>query len=130
MNIIFISILIEVLFFILLGVIIFGIIQIFVMDEMMVKVIFKNKFGVIVLVSVIGVLFLVCECGIVLIIRCLMVKGVFLYVVILFMLIGFIINFVVLFVIFVVFGNDWKIMIECGVVVFFVFLIVGLILVF
>lgn len=45
MNTIFISILIEALPFVLLGVIISGIIQIFVTDEMMARVIPKNKIG-------------------------------------------------------------------------------------
>ncbi|MED4619563.1 permease, partial [Priestia megaterium] len=127
---IFISILIEALPFILLGVIISGIIQIFVTDEMMAKAIPKNKFGAIVLASVIGALFPACECGIVPITRRLMAKGVPLYAAIPFMLTGPIINPVVLFATFVAFGNDWKIMIERGVVAFLVSLIVGLILAF
>ncbi|MCE4090778.1 permease [Priestia megaterium] len=130
MNTIFISILIEALPFILLGVIISGIIQIFVTDEMMAKAIPKNKFGAIVLASVIGALFPACECGIVPITRRLMAKGVPLYAAIPFMLTGPIINPVVLFATFVAFGNDWKIMIERGVVAFLVSLIVGLILAF
>lgn len=130
MNTIFISILIEALPFILLGVIISGIIQIFVTDEMMAKAIPKNKFGAIVLASVSGALFPACECGIVPITRRLMAKGVPLYAAIPFMLTGPIINPVVLFATFVAFGNDWKIMIERGVVAFLVSLIVGLILAF
>lgn len=130
MNTIFISILIEALPFILLGVIISGIIQIFVTDEMMAKAIPKNKFGAIVLASVIGALFPACECGIVPITRRLMAKGVPLYAAIPFMLTGPIINPVVLFATFAAFGNDWKIMIERGVVAFLVSLIVGLILAF
>ncbi|MFE3892684.1 permease [Priestia sp. YIM B13446] len=130
MNTIFISILIEALPFILLGVIISGIIQVFVTDEMMAKAIPKNKFGAIVLASVIGALFPACECGIVPITRRLMAKGVPLYAAIPFMLTGPIINPVVLFATFVAFGNDWKIMIERGVVAFLVSLIVGLILAF
>ncbi|MED4266651.1 permease [Priestia megaterium] len=130
MNTIFISILIEALPFILLGVIISGIIQIFVTEEMMAKAIPKNKFGAIVLASVIGALFPACECGIVPITRRLMAKGVPLYAAIPFMLTGPIINPVVLFATFVAFGNDWKMMIERGVVAFLVSLIVGLILAF
>lgn len=130
MNTIFISILIEALPFILLGVIISGIIQIFVTDEMMAKALPKNKFGAIVLASVIGALFPACECGIVPITRRLMAKGVPLYAAIPFMLTGPIINPVVLFATFVAFGNDWKIMIERGVVAFLVSLIVGFILAF
>ncbi len=65
MNTIFISILIEALPFVLLGVIISGIIQIFVTDEMMARVIPKNKIGAVLLASVIGSLFPACERGIV-----------------------------------------------------------------
>ncbi|WP_368736530.1 permease, partial [Paenarthrobacter aurescens] len=52
--------------------------------------------------------------------RRLMAKGVPLYAAIPFMLTGPIINPVVLFATFVAFGNDWKIMIERGVVAFLV----------
>jgi uncharacterized membrane protein YraQ (UPF0718 family) len=65
MNTIFISILIEALPFVLLGVIVSGIIQIFVTDEMMARVIPKNKIGAVLLASVIGALFPACERGIV-----------------------------------------------------------------
>ncbi len=90
----------------------------------------KISLGAIVLASVIGALFPACECGIVPITRRLMAKGVPLYAAIPFMLTGPIINPVVLFGTFVAFGNDWKIMIERGVVAFLVSLIVGLILAF
>jgi len=130
MNTIFISILIEALPFVLLGVIISGIIQIFVTDEMMARVIPKNKIGAVLLASVIGALFPACECGIVPITRRLMAKGVPLYAAIPFMLTGPIINPVVLFSTFVAFGNDWKIVLYRAGVAFIVSLLVGLILSF
>ncbi|NGY86057.1 permease [Bacillus megaterium] len=128
MNTIFISILIEAFPFVLLGVIISGIIQIFVTDEMMARVIPQNKIGAVILASVIGALFPACECGIVPITRRLMAKGVPLYVAIPFMLTGPIINPVVLFSTFVAFGNDWKIVFYRAGVAFIVSLLVGLIL--
>ncbi|MBY0061086.1 MULTISPECIES: permease [Priestia] len=128
MNTIFISILIEALPFVLLGVIISGIIQIFVTDEMMARVIPQNKIGAVILASVIGALFPACECGIVPITRRLMAKGVPLYAAIPFMLTGPIINPVVLFSTFVAFGNDWKIVFYRAGVAFIVSLLVGLIL--
>ncbi|RMA94804.1 permease [Priestia megaterium] len=128
MNTIFISILIEALPFVLLGVIISGIIQIFVTDEMMARVIPKNKIGAVLLASVIGALFPACECGIVPITRRLMAKGVPLYAAIPFMLTGPIINPVVLFSTFVAFGNDWKIVLYRAGVAFIVSLLVGFIL--
>ncbi|MEI2376035.1 permease [Priestia megaterium] len=130
MNTIFISILIEALPFVLLGVIISGIIQIFVTDEMMARVIPKNKIGAVLLASVIGALFPACECGIVPITRRLMAKGVPLYAAIPFMLTGPIINPVVLFSTFVAFGNDWKIVLYRAGVAFIVSLLVGFILSF
>ncbi|MGG3197123.1 permease [Priestia aryabhattai] len=130
MNTIFISILIEALPFVLLGVIISGIIQIFVTDEMMARVIPKNKIGAVLLASVIGALFPACECGIVPITRRLIAKGVPLYAAIPFMLTGPIINPVVLFSTFVAFGNDWKIVLYRAGVAFIVSLLVGLILSF
>ncbi|MGG2089347.1 permease [Priestia aryabhattai] len=130
MNTIFISILIEALPFVLLGVIISGIIQIFVTDEMMARVIPKNKIGAVLLASVIGALFPACECGIVPITRRLMAKGVPLYAAIPFMLTGPIINPVVLFSTFVAFGNDWKIVLYRAGVAFIVSLLAGLILSF
>ncbi|MGF9887329.1 permease [Priestia megaterium] len=130
MNTIFISILIEALPFVLLGVIISGIIQIFVTDEMMARVIPKNKIGAVLLASVIGALFPACECGIVPITRRLMAKGVPLYAAIPFMLTGPIINPVVLFSTFVAFGNDWKIVLYRAGVAFIVSLLVGLLLSF
>lgn len=130
MNTIFISILIEALPFVLLGVIISGIIQIFITDEVMARVIPKNKIGAVLLASVIGALFPACECGIVPITRRLMAKGVPLYAAIPFMLTGPIINPVVLFSTFVAFGNDWKIVLYRAGVAFIVSLLVGLILSF
>src|SRR3954451_12413784 len=125
MNTIFISILIEALPFILLGVIISGIIQIFVTDEMMAKAIPKNKFGAIVLASVIGALFPACECGIVPITRRLMAKGVPLYAAIPFMLTGPIINPIVLFSTYIAFGNNWDMVLYRGGIALLVALIVG-----
>ncbi|TYR80011.1 permease [Priestia megaterium] len=130
MNTIFISILIEALPFVLLGVFISGIIQMFITEEMMAKAIPKNKFGAVLLATIIGALFPACECGIVPITRRLMAKGVPLYAAIPFMLTGPIINPVVLFSTYVAFGNDWKIVFERGGVAFIVALLVGAVLTF
>lgn len=65
LNTIFISILIEALPFVLLGVFISGIIQVFITEEMMAKAIPKNKVGAVFLATFIGALFPACECGIV-----------------------------------------------------------------
>ncbi|MCM3691723.1 permease [Neobacillus niacini] len=65
MNTIFISILIEAFPFILLGVLISGIIQIFVSEEMMARIIPKNKILAVFSAAIIGAIFPACECGIV-----------------------------------------------------------------
>lgn len=128
LNTIFISLLIESLPFVLIGVIISGIIQMFVTEEMMAKAIPKNKFLSVIWASFLGALFPACECGIVPITRRLMAKGVPLHAAIPFMLTGPVINPVVLFSTYVAFGNDWSMMWNRGGLAFLVALLVGLIL--
>ncbi len=125
MNTIFISILIEALPFILLGVLISGIIQIFVTEEMMARIIPKNKILAIVSATFIGAIFPACECGIVPITRRLMAKGVPLYAAIPFMLTGPVINPIVLFSTYIAFGNNWDMVLYRGGIALLVALIVG-----
>ncbi|MDQ0242988.1 uncharacterized membrane protein YraQ (UPF0718 family) [Bacillus fengqiuensis] len=128
LNTIFISLLIESLPFVLIGVIISGIIQMFVTEEMMAKAIPKNKFLSVIWAAFLGALFPACECGIVPITRRLMAKGVPLHAAIPFMLTGPVVNPVVLFSTYVAFGNDWGMMWNRGGLAFLVALLVGLIL--
>jgi uncharacterized protein len=125
MNTIFISILIEALPFILLGVLISGIIQIFVTEEMMARIIPKNKILAVFSAAFIGALFPACECGIVPITRRLMAKGVPLYAAIPFMLTGPVINPIVLFSTYIAFGNNWDMVVYRGGIALLVALIVG-----
>jgi uncharacterized protein len=125
MNTIFISILIEAFPFILLGVLISGIIQIFVSEEMMARIIPKNKILAVFSAAIIGAIFPACECGIVPITRRLMAKGVPLYAAIPFMLTGPVINPIVLFSTFIAFGNSWEMVLYRGGIAFIVALIVG-----
>lgn len=108
MNTIFISILIEALPFVTLGVLISGIIQIFVTEEMIAKIMPKNKILAVIFASFIGILFPSCECGIVPIVSRLIAKGVPTSAGIAFMLTAPIINPVVLFATYIAFGSDWK----------------------
>lgn len=128
MNTIFISILIESLPFVLLGVIISGIIQMFITEEMIAKVIPKNRFLAVLSATVVGALFPACECGIVPITRRLMAKGVPLHAAIGFMLTGPIINPIVLFSTYIAFGNSWRMVLYRGGLSFVVALIIGFIL--
>jgi hypothetical protein len=127
-NTIFISILIESLPFILLAVIASALIQMFVTDEMLTKIIPKNRFLSVLSASTLGAIFPACECGIIPIARRLMAKGVPLHAAVAFMLTGPVINPVVLFSTYVAFGNSWKMVLYRGGLSFIVAFIVGLIL--
>ncbi|GER65815.1 UPF0718 protein YcgR [Weizmannia acidilactici] len=119
MNTIFISIIIEALPFIVLGVLISAIIQMFVTEEMIAKVMPANRFLSIAFGTGIGALFPACECGIVPITERLVRKNVPLYAAIAFMLTGPIINPVVIFSTFVAFGDSWKMaLLRCGLAIF------------
>ncbi|KOO47659.1 permease [Priestia koreensis] len=108
MNTIFISILIEAMPFVLLGVIISGIIQMFVTEEMLAKIIPKNRFLSVVVTTLLGAIFPACECGIIPITKRLIAKGVPLHAAAGFMLTGPVINPVVIFSTYIAFGNSWS----------------------
>ena len=128
LNSIFISILIEAMPFVLLGVFISGIIQIFITEQMVSKFIPKNRILAVVYGTLIGAIFPACECGIIPIVRRLILKGVPLHMGIAFMLTGPVINPIVLFSTYVAFGNKWDIMRYRGGLAIIVSIIVGLIL--
>jgi uncharacterized protein len=109
LNTIFISILIEALPFVLIGVLIAGIIQIFVTEEHIQRWIPKNKAMAVIMSCVVGAFFPACECGIVPIIRRLVSKGVPIYAAVGFMLTGPLINPIVIVSTYMAFGNDLKI---------------------
>jgi uncharacterized protein len=109
LNTIFLSILIEALPFVLIGVLIAGMIQIFVTEEHIQRWIPKNKVLAIIMSCIIGALFPACECGIVPIVRRLIGKGVPIPAAIGFMLTGPLINPIVIASTYMAFGNDFKI---------------------
>jgi uncharacterized protein len=109
LNTIFISILIEALPFVLIGVLIAGIIQIFVTEEHIRRWIPKNKAMAVIMSCVVGAFFPACECGIVPIVRRLVSKGVPIYAAMGFMLTGPLINPIVIASTYMAFGNDLKI---------------------
>lgn len=109
MNTIFISIIIEAIPFVLIGVLIAGMIQIFVTEEHIQKLIPKNKILAVLMSCVVGALFPACECGIVPIVRRLVAKGVPIFAGIGFMLTGPLINPIVILSTYMAFGNDAKI---------------------
>ncbi|NRD78317.1 permease [Bacillus sp. BRMEA1] len=125
MNTIFISILIEALPFVTLGVLISGIIQIFLTEEMIAKIMPKNKILAVVFASLIGIFFPSCECGIVPIVSRLVAKGVPISAGVAFMLTAPIINPVVLFATYIAFGSDWRMPLYRGLGAIVVSIIVG-----
>ncbi|MFK2824504.1 permease [Bacillus sp. B190/17] len=108
LNTIFLSILIEAVPFVLIGVLIAGVIQIFVTEQHIQKWIPKNKFLAVTMSCVIGACFPACECGIVPIVRRLVAKGVPIYAGVGFLLTGPLINPIVIFSTYMAFGNDLK----------------------
>ncbi|WHY78850.1 permease [Neobacillus sp. WH10] len=126
MNTIFISILIEALPFVTLGVLISGIIQIFVTEEMIAKIMPKNRVLAVVFASFLGILFPSCECGIVPIVSRLVSKGVPISAGIAFMLTAPIINPVVLFATYIAFGSDWKMPLYRGLGAIIVAIVTGI----
>ncbi|MET3195370.1 permease [Bacillus sp. OAE603] len=128
MNTIFISIVVEALPFILIGVFISGIIQIFITEEMLSKIIPKNRFGAVFVAILLGFIFPGCECGIVPIVSRLIKKGVPHYVAVAFMLTGPIINPIVLFATFIAFGNNIELVIYRAGAAMIVAYIIGIIL--
>lgn len=108
LNTIFLSILIEALPFVLIGVLIAGVIQIFVTEEHIQRWIPKNKTMAVIMSCVVGALFPACECGIVPIVRRLISKGVPIHAAMGFMLTGPLINPIVITSTYMAFGNDFK----------------------
>lgn len=93
---IFVSILLEAFPFILLGVIVSSLIQVFVSEEFIARVIPKNGVKGILLGTVLGFFFPVCDCSVIPVVRRLIQKGVPVYIALTFMLCAPIINPVVL----------------------------------
>ncbi|MEC3756848.1 permease [Bacillus halotolerans] len=128
LNSIFISILIEAIPFILIGVILSGIIQMFVSEGMIARIMPKNRFLAVLFGALAGILFPACECGIIPITRRLLLKGVPLHAGVAFMLTAPIINPIVLFSTYIAFGNRWSVVFYRGGLALAVSVIIGIIL--
>jgi hypothetical protein len=109
LNTIFLSMVMEAIPFVLVGVLISGLIQSFITERWIARIMPRNKFLSSLLGCSVGILFPSCECGIVPITRRLLGKGVPLNAGIAFMLTGPIVNPIVLFSTYVAFGNDWRV---------------------
>ena len=108
MSMIFLSIVIEALPFVLLGCIISGALHVYLTPERVKKFLPNNKFLSILVGSTMGIFFPSCECGIVPIVNQVVRKKVPTYTAFAFMLTAPIINPIVLFSTFIAFGNSWK----------------------
>lgn len=124
---IFISIIIEALPFILIGVFVSAILQVFVTDQMVQRFIPKNPLLGIIAASVLGIIFPICECGMVPAIRKLIKKGMPLYVAVTFILVGPILNPIVFLSTLTAFRNQPTVAYYRMGLAFVVALIVGLI---
>lgn len=108
MSVIFLSIVIEALPFVLLGCLISGALQVFLTPERVTKILPKNKLASITVGCGLGVFFPSCECGIVPIVNQFVKKDVPVYTAFAFMLTAPIINPIVIFSTFIAFGNSAK----------------------
>ncbi len=111
---IFLSILLEALPFIMIGTLVSSIIQIFISEETLAKIIPKNKLIGLLCAGSIGLIFPVCDCAIVPIVIRLIKKGMPLYIAITFMLSVPIINPVVLSSTYYAFSNNMNIVLLRG----------------
>lgn len=108
MSMIFLSIVIEALPFVLLGCIISGALYVFLTPERVQKLLPQNKFASIAVGCGLGFFFPSCECGIVPIVNQFVKKGVPNHTAFAFMLTAPIINPIVIFSTFIAFGNSMQ----------------------
>lgn len=95
-SVIFISIVLEALPFIMIGAFISSLIQVYVTESTIAKILPKNKFLGLIAASLVGIVFPLCECAIIPIARRLMKKGVPVYMAVTFMLAVPIVNPIVM----------------------------------
>jgi uncharacterized protein len=93
---IFISIILEAIPFILIGVLVSSFIHVFISDKIIQRYIPRDPMLAILFACLLGIFFPICECGLIPIVRRLIKKGMPLYVGIVFILVGPIINPIVL----------------------------------
>lgn len=111
---VFLSILLEAFPFVLLGTFISSVIHLFVTPALLERVIPKNRLLGLLVASVTGFAFPICECANVPVMRRLVVKGLPLPVAVTFLLSVAIVNPVVLFSTWIAFGGDWRVVVLRG----------------
>ncbi|ETI65901.1 permease [Neobacillus vireti] len=125
-NTIFISIIIEAIPFVLLGVFVSSLIQMYVSEERLQKIIPKNPFLALIPAALLGVLFPVCECAIVPVVRRLIKKGMPLHVGMVLLLGAPILNPIVFFSTYVAFRMDVQMAYARMGLAFLIIIIIGL----
>ncbi|NOU95774.1 permease [Paenibacillus sp. LMG 31456] len=124
----FLSIILEAFPFILLGVLVSALLQMFVSEQTIRKLVPKNPLLGILFACVVGIIFPLCECGMIPVIRRLLRKGMPLYVAIVFILVGPIINPVVYASTFMAFRTRPEIAYSRMALAFIVALVIGLLI--
>ncbi|OMF04432.1 hypothetical protein BK127_33970 [Paenibacillus sp. FSL H7-0331] len=125
---IFLSIILEAFPFVLLGVLVSGLLQMFVTEQTIRRLIPKNPVLGILFACLVGIIFPLCECGMIPVIRRLMRKGMPVYVAIVFILVGPIINPVVYASTYMAFRSRPEIAYSRMALAFIVALVIGLII--
>ncbi|TDF88358.1 permease [Paenibacillus piri] len=101
----FISIIVEALPFILIGVVLSALVEVFVSEQTIKRMIPANPVLAILVVSLLGIIFPVCECGMVPAVRRFIQKGMKLHAAITFLVVGPILNPIVFWSTFIAFRN-------------------------
>lgn len=127
-KMVFISIILEAMPFILIGVFISALLEVFVSAQTIQKMIPKNPVLGIVTASLLGIIFPICECGMVPTIRKLIDKGMPLYVATTFILVGPILNPIVFLSTLTAFRNQPEITYTRMGLAFLIALVVGLVI--
>ena len=127
-NTIFLSIVIEAIPFILLGVFVSSLIQIFVSEEMVKKYIPKNMIIAVLPAALLGAIFPVCECAIVPVVRRLIKKGMPLHVAFVFLACAPILNPVVAASTYFAFRSNTSILVGRMGLAFVLSMVIGLVL--
>jgi uncharacterized membrane protein YraQ (UPF0718 family) len=125
---IFISILLEAMPFILLGVILSSLLQTFVSERAIQRFIPKNPILGILFACLLGILFPMCECGMIPVVRRLILKGMPVYIAVVFIITGPIINPIVFAATFMAFRNHPSIAYSRMGLAFLVAIVIGLFL--
>lgn len=124
----FISILLEAIPFILLGVLLSSLLQTFVSEQAIRRFIPRNPVLGILFACLLGILFPMCECGMIPVVRRLILKGMPVYIAVVFIITGPIINPIVFAATFMAFRNHPAIAYSRMGLAFAVAIIIGLIL--